>query len=1099
MTTPLTLYQHALEHALRAGNATEHTHRPALKTLIESLIPGITATNEPKRSACGAPDYAVTRQGVTVGYIEAKDVGKSLDEAECSDQLTRYRRALDNLMLTDYVEFRWYADGELRQRARLAEAQANGALVSVPDGGRAVADVLHNFCHHAPQGINTPKDLAERLARLTHIIRDIIVTAFETGQPSRLLQGWREAFAKVLIADLNAPERTPDFADMFAQTLAYGLFTARVMAPAPAAFTRHAAQHLIPKSNPFLRDFFIQITGPQLDDEAFASFVDDLVHLLAHTDMAAVLADFGRRTKQEDPVVHFYETFLAAYDPTLRESRGVYYTPEPVVGYIVRSVDYVLKTHFNCPQGLADSQTITIPNPDPGVTLKGKAAPRKTTTCHKVLILDPATGTGTFLYAVIDHIRQQFMQQGNAGLWPGYVKAHLLPRLFGFELLMAPYAVAHFKLSLQLAGRDLPDAVAAQWAYYPEAGERLGVYLTNALQEPHEMTGLPLFTQWVADETNAANAIKQRLPVLVVMGNPPYSYESTNRSEWIRRLILDYYRVDNQPLDERNPKGLQDDYVKFIRFGQWRIGHTENGIVAFITNHGYLHNPTFRGMRQSLLRTFDEIYILDLHGSAKRQETSPDNGKEENVFDIQAGVAVAIFIKTSKRNDDQPGKIYHADLYGLRQTKYEWLSSQSMETTEWVELSPISPFYLFVPQQRDVLDEYEHAWKITDIFRTYSVGISTSRDKITIQWTREDVTEVINDFAALSVEEARKKYDLGHDTRDWKITLAQDDLHQSGLTSSHIVEILYRPFDFRYTYYTGKSRGFQSMPRPEVSQQMLQVENMMLCTNRQVNNQFRHVFVSRRILDGNAVSLASRERTYGFPLLLYSGETTSRQKSLLDIAPWPADEAQGGRVPNLNPAFVQALAQQLGLTFRPHLSESERLSDAEFGPEDIFHYIYAIFHSPTYRARYAEFLKIDFPRVPLTADPALFRSLCALGRRLVGLHLLDPQAVGPLVTRYPVAGDNRIDKGCPRYAPPADGRPGRISINAAQYFEGARPEVWAFYIGGYQPAQKWLKDRRGRQLSYDDLTHYQHMLAALQQTMELMAAIDAAIPAWPLR
>ncbi len=572
MSTQLKHYLTTLENALKGGNATEHTHRPALKALLESLDLGLTATNEPKRIACGAPDYIITRHQLTLGYIEAKDVGKSLNETERTDQLKRYRRALDNLILTDYLEFRWYVNGDLRQEARLATPQPGGKLKAEKDGLKAVEALLQNFLAHQPQAINTPKDLAERMARLTHIIRDIIMAAFETDQASMLLQGWREAFARVLIADLGLPDKTPDFADMFAQTLAYGLFTARVMqpprphppAPSPlegqgsnpisgkgtlspsplegrglggGVFTRQQAQYLIPKSNPFLRDFFIQITGPQLDDEPFASFVDDLVSLLAHTDMAAVLADFGRRTRQEDPVVHFYETFLAAYDPKLRESRGVYYTPEPVVSYIVRSVDHLLKSRFNCPQGLADSTKMTVANYDPGLKVKGKTQTRKTIKSHKVLVLDPATGTGTFLYAVIDHIRQQFMRQGNAGMWPGYVKNHLLPRLFGFELLMAPYAVAHFKLSLQLAGRDLPDTLTSQWAYHPADGERLGIYLTNALEEPHEMTGLPLFTQWVADETNAANEVKQLLPVLVVMGNPPYSGHSSNKSQWITELI----------------------------------------------------------------------------------------------------------------------------------------------------------------------------------------------------------------------------------------------------------------------------------------------------------------------------------------------------------------------------------------------------------------------------------------------------------------------------------------------------------------------------------------------------------------------------------
>jgi predicted helicase len=1090
-------YLHAVENALKAGNATEHTHRPALKTLLESMDLQVTATNEPKRIACGAPDYIITRNGLTIGYIEAKDVGKSLAETERTDQLKRYRRALDNLILTDYLEFRWYVGGELRQEVRLAQPQSDGKL-KIEKSIESVEEMLQNFLVHQPQAVNTPKDLAERMARLTHIVRDIIITAFETGQASMLLQGWRDAFARVLIADLNLPEKTSEFADMFAQTLAYGLFTARVMDYASATFTRQAAQYLIPKSNPFLRDFFIQITGPQLDDEPFASFVNDLVNLLAHTDMEAVLTDFGRRTRQEDPIVHFYETFLAAYDPKLRESRGVYYTPEPVVSYLVRSVDALLKTRFNCPQGLADSSTITIPNADPGLTVKGKKQPRKTAESHKVLILDPATGTGTFLYAVIDHIRRQFMQQDNAGMWPGYVKNHLLPRLFGFELLMAPYAVAHFKLSLQLAGRDLPDALRDRWAYHPADGERLGVFLTNSLEESHEMTGLPLFTQWVADESNAANEVKTRLPVLVVMGNPPYSGHSANKSDWISGLLRgklpdggktgNYYEVDGQPLGERNPKYLQDDYVKFIRFGQWRIEHSGGGILAFITNHGYLDNPTFRGMRQSLMQTFTDIYILNLHGNAKKRETAPDGGKDENVFDIQQGVAIGIFVKQPGNNG--PVKVYHADLWGTRAHKYEQLFEQDVEITNWERLNPQPPFYFYIPQNTNLLPEYNEGWSVSDIFLTNSTGIKTHRDHFAIDFDMAVLHKRIKDFMNISEikdDEITETYKL-LDTRTWKLTQKRHMLAKDPKWDSYFTQCLYRPFDSRAYYH---SDHIVDRPRTEVMQHML-ADNMGIITTRQTRDQWDAI-ASRNICGHK--SCAAYDINFLSPLYLYPTENTAKQKSLLDLSPWPADEAHGGRTPNLNPEFVAEMTQKLGLTFTPNAAGDLQTT---FGPEEIFHYIYAIFHNPTYRTRYAEFLKIDFPRVPITSDVALFRSLCGLGKELVGLHLLESPQVGQFITRYPVAGDNRLEKGYPKYVPPQNDKPGRIHINKSQFFEGISPEVWEFLIGGYQVLDKWLKDRQGRQLSHDDLTHYQQVAVALQKTIEWMEKIDDAIPKWPV-
>ncbi|MDX9865948.1 MAG: type ISP restriction/modification enzyme, partial [Anaerolineaceae bacterium] len=1044
--------------------------------------------------------------GLTIGYIEAKDVGNPLSETERSEQLKRYRRALDNLILTDYLTFRWYVEGELRIEARLAEVQSDGKLKTERYSKQAVEELLTSFMNHQPQEISTPKDLAERMARLTHIIRDIIITAFETDQASDLLTGWRDAFARVLIADLNQPEHTAEFADMFAQTLAYGLFTARIMDDTPAHFTRQEAQYLIPKSNPFLRDFFIQITGPQLDDEPYASFVNDLVTLLAHTDMNAVLSDFGRRTRQEDPIVHFYETFLAAYDPKLRESRGVYYTPEPVVSYIVRSVDHILKTHFDCPDGLADSSKITIPNPDPGLTVKGKARPRKTTESHKVLVLDPATGTGTFLYAVIDHIRQQFIEQGNAGMWPGYVKNHLLPRLFGFELLMAPYAVAHFKLSLQLAGRDLPEAIADQWSYHPAEGERLGVYLTNALEEPHEMTGLPLFTQWVADETNAANAVKNHLPVLVVMGNPPYSGHSANKSAWIEGLLKgklpdgaateNYYAVDGQPLGERNPKWLQDDYVKFIRFGQWRIEQSGGGVLAFITTHGYLDNPTFRGMRQSLMQTFTDIYVLDLHGNAKKREVAPDGSKDENVFDIQQGVAIGIFVKEPGRTG--PAVVHHADLWGTRDHKYARLFEDEITGTDWEPLQPQAPFYLFTPQNINLLDEYNQGWKITNIFPVNSAGIVTARDHFTIHWTKEDLWQTIRNFIHLSVEDARAKYNLRKDVRDWKVNLAQTDIKSSGPEKEKITQILYRPFDTRYTYYTGQTRGFICMPRAEVMKHMINGKNIGLISVRKIppNTYANYFMITDKIISNGTIRSDNQSIDMLYPLYLYPTEDTTRQASLLNIASWPPDEAHGGRTANLDPAFVKDLAARLGLTFTPHAAGDLQTT---FGPEDIFHYIYAVFHSPAYRSRYAEFLKIDFPRVPLTNDTALFRTLCALGQELVQLHLLEAPQVRQPITRYPIPGENRVEKGYPRYTAPQGDQPGRVYINGSQYIEGVPEDVWDFMVGGYQVLDKWLKDRRGRQLSYDDLAHYQQVVVALQRTIEIMDDIDEAIPDWPIK
>lgn len=1099
----VTDYLASIDAALRKGDATEHTHRPALKALLESMAPKITATNEPKRIACGAPDFVVSRNDLPLGYVEAKDVGFSLDDALRSDQLKRYVSSLDNLILTDYLEFRWFTEGQPRGKVRLADVLPSRRLGKPRDTAGDLRILMTSFLDHAPVTISSPKELAERMARLTHVIRDIIVVAFERNEASEWIRGWRKAFTDVLIADLDQPQRTSDFADMFAQTLSYGLFTARVMdTETPDDFSRAEAQRLIPRSNPFLRNFFMDISNPRLDEEPFASFVDDLVRLLAHTDMPAVLADFGRRTRQEDPVVHFYETFLAAYDPELREKRGVYYTPEPVVGYIVRSVDELLKRDFGCPKGLADQTEITVKNLDPSLRVKGKekTTVRKTVQSHKVLVLDPAIGTGTFLYSVIDHIRQQFIDSGNAGMWRGYVSRHLLPRLFGFEFMVAPYAVAHFKLSLQLMAHDLPPEQRSQWAYQPQDGERIGVFLTNTLDEAHPETPMPLFTQYVAEESNAADEVKLHRPVLVVMGNPPYSGHSENRGDWMDNLqhglidgvgVPSYFEVDGQPLGERNPKWLRNDYVKFLCFGQWRIARNGEGILAFITDHGYLDNPTFRGMRQSLLNTFSEIYILDLHGGAKKKEKTPAGGVDENVFDIMQGVSIGIFVK--RRSGTGPAVVRHADLWGLREEKYDWLTSQSLDSTDWREVKPTSPFYLLRPQDTQWLPEYEKGWKLTDIFPVNVLGFQTHRDGFAVDFESTVIERRIKDLAdeRFSTDELRLRYQL-RDNQSWQITSARRALQADPARQDHIIGCDYRPFDRRFCYFHS---AIVDRPRRELLDHVANRENICLLASRQqATIGFRHAWVATAPPESCLVSSTTREQNYAFMLYVYPG--AARSLALNDDV-WPADKHHGDRRPNLSPKFIDELSTATGLVF--NAAPVSSLSKAEYGPLDVLGYVYAILHCPSYRQLFAEYLRMDFPRIPITCDVNTFRELSRLGRELVELHTMITTAPLTLGLRFPVSGDNEVARRHPRYTPPTEEAPGRIYINATQYFEGVPEDVWEYVVGGFRVADKWLKDRVGRHLDFDDLSHYQNALQSIARTLEVIAEIDELIPTWPLK
>jgi len=1070
-------YLREISKNLSLGNATEHTHRPALKTLIEAIGDKVVATNEPRRVECGAPDFVVqkrTRHGpLTIGYIEAKDVDRSLDEVLKDEQLKRYL-TLPNLILTDYLEFRWFTDGDHRQTVRLAHTKKDGKLKTDSDAYGRFIELIENFLAHELEPISKPKDLALRMAKLTHMIRDIIIGTFDKGTASDNLAGLRQAFAKVLIPDIDKPEKTAEFADMFAQTIAYGLFAARCNHDSPEPFRRIGAAFEIPRTNPFLRNLFEMVTGTALDEEPYAGFVDDLVQLLNHADIASILSDFGKRTRKEDPIVHFYETFLAAYDPKLREKRGVYYTPEPVVSYIVRSVDHILKTRFGLPQGLADTATVEYER-------AGEDGRKQKATSPRVLILDPACGTGTFLYSVVDHVRDEFMARGDAGMWSGYVRNHLLPRLFGFELLMAPYAVAHFKLGMQLAAQDLADKQRDVWAYDFSGDERLGIYLTNTLEEA-EWHAETLFgpLRIITEEANAAAKIKRDLPILVVVGNPPYAlYGMMNKGKWITDLISDW-----KPKGER--KWNPDDFMKFIRWAQWRIEHTGVGVLAFITNNTYIDGITHRRMRQSLMETFTEIYILDLHGNSNKKERCPDGSKDENVFDIQQGVAIGIFIK--EPNKKEYAKVFHSDLWGLRPCKYARLIETNIETTEWTELRPQADYFFFVPKDFGIKNEYSTGWELRNIFAVSAPGVKTERDRVSIHFTQKSICDVIRDFETLEEKALREKYSLDKDSRDWKVHGAKTDVLKNK-NKDFFRPITYRPFDLRHTWYSGQTRGFIGTPGYTAMRHMLEGENVGIITTRQTKERW-DAFVTKHICGHK--SCAAYDINNLFPLYLYPiDERKNAKQNEMDVGPWP--KGKGGRVPNLNPEFVEDVEKRLGLEFT-----SDGAGDLEktFGPEDVLDYIYAVFHSPTYRERYAEFLKIDFPRVPLTSNIELFGELCRRGAELVALHLLESPKLSERITRYPVKGDDVIEKGYPKYVEADE----RVYINKLQYFEGVPKEVWEFHIGGYQVLQKWLKDRRGRTLSYEELDTYQKIVVALSETIRLMNEIDEAIEehgGWP--
>jgi len=1013
------------------GDAREESFYPALADMLKTLAEStgrrhVRVTTLPKPTDAGNPDFRLWNgKDRIVGYVEAKKPAEErLDAVEDSEQLRRYRATFPNLILTNFFEFRLYRNGERVQTVHAARPFVLTRLrttpvIEKPDDLHALLD---RFLDFSLPKVFSAESLAVELAKRARFLRDVV--AQQLGQEKDapgVLSGFFEAFRTFLIGTL----KSEDFADLFAQTITYGLFAARTRSG--EGFSRRAAFDSIPHTIGILRDLFRFISLGDLPDQ-LAWCVDDIAEVLAVSDAPGILDRYYHEGKGSDPIVHFYETFLAHYDPDERERRGVYYTPEPVVGYIVRSLHGLLKTDFGKRDGLASD----------GVTL-----------------LDPAAGTMTFIARAAQQAVAEFETKYGKGGREDFIRRHILKNFYAFELMMAPYAVGHLKISffLEELGHRLTD------------DERVPFYLTNTLDtEELEQSRLPGFSA-LAEESRLAGVVKKQTPILVILGNPPYSGHSTNIGEWIRGLIDTYKQVDGEPLGEKNPKWLQDDYVKFLRFAQWKIEQAGRGVVGMITNHSYLDNPTFRGMRQSLMRTFDDIYILDLHGNSLKKETCPDGGPDKNVFDIRQGVAIAFFVKRGGKTKVD-AVVRHADYYGLREVKYDWLNANDRSSTDWRKLNPTSPFYLFVP--RDIVLEagYSRFAGIPDIFPVNSVGIVTARDGLTIQYSSQDVWRTVTVFSKMEPELARQGYSLGKDARDWKVTLAQKDLLESGPSRDKVVPILYRPFDIRQTYYTGKTRGFICRPRPEVMRHMLAGKNMTLVTPKQHKEEFG-AFTTESI--GTHKTVAAYDINYYFPLYLYP---TADRKDLF------AQHEPSERRPNLNQTTVAALSTAYG---------------KEPAPEDIFHYIYAVLFSPAYRTKYAEFLKMDFPRIPFTADAELFDKLAGLGEKLVKLHLLKSPELDPPACRFEGQGDGRVGrdrKAGLRY----DAKGQRVYINAEQHFAPVPEAVWTYQVGGYQVCEKWLKDRKERRLELDDIRTYCRIVTALGRTIELQSEIGVLYP-----
>ena len=990
-TDEIKIYISELNSKYKEGITTEHSFRGALETLLKKMT-NLTVVNEANHIHCGAPDLTLLQKNIPVGYVESKDIGKNLNSKDYKNQFDRYKKALDNLIITDYVTFQLFEDEYLVTEITIGKILPN-KIEPQPDSFHAFAEMIKHFSLYNGKAIKDSQKLAEYMAAKTQLLAEVIEKTIANKDDNNSLRQQLKGFQQVLLPTMTDMQ----FADIYAQTIAYGMFVARLQDSSNAHFTRQQAATLIPLSNPFLRNLFQYIAGFDLD-ENIRWIVDSLADMFNYVDVADIHKEF--ESKDKDPFLHFYEDFLTKYDKNLKTARGAYYTPLAVVKFIVQAVDDILKQDFNISAGLADTAMVEQ--------------------FHRVQILDPATGTGTFLAEIVRSIYRQFAN--NAGMWHDYVKNHLIPRLNGFEIMMSPYTMAHLKMEMILQETG--------YISQQEGGSsgRLHIYLTDALEDPKQIIEQIPFAQWLSNEANEAAKVKNNIPVMVVLGNPPYSVSSQNKGKWINDLLNDY----KKGLDERNIQPLSDDYIKFIRFGQYFIEKNGEGVLAYISNNSFIDGLIHRQMRKSLLGTFDKIYILDLHGNSNKKEVCPDGSKDENVFDIMQGVSINIFVKTS--NSTVLADVFHFDLYGKRQGKYNFLLDNNLQTVKWKEIQTQSPNYFFVPKDFSLQEEYEKGFKINELLPINVNGIVTG-----------------NDAQFISLEKFNENNQ----------------------------KILYRPFDVRFIDY---DRNKIQRSRYKVMQHLIKLDNIALCTCRQQSTfDFQHILVSKHIIDKCTVSMQTKEATYIFPLYLYP------ETDKLFIGE--------KRKPNLNETIVNEISQRTGLQFAEEKEETENT----FAPIDVLDYIYAILHSPTYRERYKEFLKIDFPRVLYPNNTEQFWKLVQLGSKLRRLHLMENVEPQSGMADFPITGSNEVEK--PQFvchsALDAESlvntNVGRVYINDTQYFENVSLAAWNFYIGGYQPAQKWLKDRKGRTLGYDDIRHYQRMIRVLKETGEVMREVDEVI------
>lgn len=1000
-------YIKEISYIFNTNEHTEHSFRSSFQNLLESYSVtnnyDATVIHEPSRqNEYGSPDFKITSaSGSTIGFIECKKANYDIESLIESDQVKKYLQLTNNLIITNYTKFILIKNGEIEQIESLCSLYTKVKTVN----SNGTEELFEKFFTSKPSKITTSEKLSITLANRTRLLKNAILLEMEEDKnpfyPVQIL-------FKNIIPDINRSS----FVDVYSQIISFGLLFFKLSNN--KEISRTSILNEIPHYIPLLRDVFHNAQFHRWGKSS-KWILDEIFDLLNNIDSKLIKESLSYKYKPilkmrdknlKDPFIYFYETFLETYDKDVKIQRGVFYTPESVVSYIINSLDFILKKKIGIKKGFLDDS---------------------------IKVLDFATGTGTFILALIEYIKDSLWKTNNYGLFNYEVNEFILENVYGFELLAVPYIICHLRIHEYLESHG--------FHYTGNEIERAEVYLTNTLA--NDQTKLSGYFADIDEEIELARKVKENEELLVIMGNPPYSVSSSNKTDFIENLMKSYKVAVSK---EKNIQPLSDDYIKFLRFAHWKMENVNKGVIGVITNNGFIDGIIHRGIREELIKTFDEIYILDLHGNSNIGECCPDGSVDQNVFEIKQGVCISFFIKTGKKNNKNKG-VYYSSLQGSQKNKYNYLYTKTFQDTDFEKIKASKPYFWLKKQHFNGEAEYKKGISLLEIFNKNSAGIKTARDALTIHFNKETLKKTLNDFTKLSPELITEKYNL-KDSRDWKVHLAKQDVLKYKESDDNIYKIMYRPFDIRYTFYTGESKGFMESPRNGVMENLLN-DNIALLSGRMSKSKKITSFFCTNLI--NELKTAENTRgSYCFPLYIFS--ENSKEYNYTD-------------------------------KFKKRISKMY----PNFTLEHVFPYLYAILFSNSYREKYNELLKIDFPKIIFVENEDLFKKISKYGEHLIELHLLK-YCFDTDISSFPVRDANMaISK--------VQYDNSKIYINSTTYFDSVPIEVWEYTIGGYKILDKWLKARKQNRLSltFEDIKYFINLINVIYETIKTQSMIDSIV------